>query len=189
MIEEQIQQAVEVLKKGGIILYPTDTVWGIGCDAANDKAVEKILKLKKSEDKKSMLVLVDKLDNVSRYVSKVPDVAWQLFEVSESPLTLILPGGCAVSDNLLPQERTIAIRVPKDDFLSKLLRRFPRALVSTSANISGEDTPTKFRDIAQEICQGVDFIFAPECESRTATHKASSIISVSEGGVIKIIRE
>ncbi len=188
MIEDQILEAVSVLKRGGIILYPTDTVWGIGCDATNEKAVEKVYNLKKSMDKKSMLILVDKLDNISRYVHKVPEVAWQLLELSETPLTLILPGGCGVAPNLLPEEKTIGVRVPKDDFCQKLLRRFSRALVSTSANISGESTPLKFSEITKEICDGVDFIFSPDCEGKS-THKASSIISVGEGGVIKIIRE
>lgn len=187
-MEEQIQAALEVLRKGGVILYPTDTVWGIGCDATNEKAVERVYEIKESIEKKSMIVLVDKLDNVSRYFRRVPDVAWQLLELSETPLTLILEGGMGVAQNLIPDEGTLAVRVPKHTFCEQLLRKLGRPLVSTSANISGEPTPLRARDISSVITDRVDFIVAPMCEGHP-TGKASSIIFVGEGGEVKIIRE
>ena len=123
MTDEPIYQALEVLRKGGIILYPTDTVWGIGCDATNDEAVERIYRLKRSGEKKSMLVLLDNPDKVSLYIRKVPDIAWQLYEVADKPLTLILPGACAVAENLIPEEGTLGIRIPEHEFCKKLIRK------------------------------------------------------------------
>lgn len=187
-MKEQIEKALEVLRKGGLILYPTDTVWGIGCDATNPQAVDKIYKLKRSTDKKSMLVLVDKIDNVARYATKVPDVAWQLMELTDKPLTLILPNACGIAENLIPDEGTIGIRVPDHDFCRELLRKFGRPLVSTSANISGEATATRPAEISKVISDGVDFIVDPRCEGHS-THKPSSIIMLGESGQIKIIRD
>ena len=185
---EQIQKAVEILRAGGIILYPTDTVWGIGCDATNSAAVEKIYKLKQSIDKKSMIVLVDKIDNIMRYTGNVPAVTWDLLEMTETPLTLILPGAHGVSINLIPEEGTIGIRVPKHEFCNKLLFKLGRPLVSTSANISGETTPTHFRNISKEIFDGVDFVVNPKFEGES-TKAASSIIELTQSGKVKVIRE
>ena len=158
MTDEPIYQALEVLRKGGIILYPTDTVWGIGCDATNDEAVERIYRLKRSGEKKSMLVLLDNPDKVSLYIRKVPDIAWQLYEVADKPLTLILPGACAVAENLIPEEGTLGIRIPEHEFCKKLIRKLNRPLVSTSANISGQPAPRTYSEISQDIRQGVDLI-------------------------------
>lgn len=188
-MKEQIDEAVEVLRKGGIILYPTDTVWGVGCDATNSAAVDKIYELKRSVGKTSMTVLVDEIDNVARYVKRVPDVAWELFDVADKPLTLILPGGCGIAENLIPEGGTIGIRVPKDPFCHDLIRRLGHPLVSTSANISGNPTPNEFGQIEPEIVEGVDLVVDLSCESPAATHHASSIILVGEGGEIKIIRQ
>ena len=188
MTDEPIYQALEVLRKGGIILYPTDTVWGIGCDATNDEAVERIYRLKRSGEKKSMLVLLDNPDKVSLYIRKVPDIAWQLYEVADKPLTLILPGACAVAANLIPEEGTLGIRIPEHEFCKKLIRKLNRPLVSTSANISGEATPVGLQDVAREIIDGVDFVVNPRFEGKP-TRKASSIIAFGEGGEVKIIRE
>ena len=187
-MKEHIEKAVEVLRAGGIILYPTDTVWGLGCDATNSDAVEKIYKLKGSIDKKSMLVLVDKVDNVSRYVGNVPSVAWDLLEMSDKPITLILNGGHGVSANLIPEEGTLGIRVVDHEFCTKLLYRLGRPLVSTSPNLSGEPTPLTFRSIPKVICDGVDFIVSPQFEG-TSTKVPSSIISLNNSGVVNIIRE
>ncbi len=187
-MKNEIEKAVEVLKRGGVILYPTDTVWGIGCDATSDEAVAKIYALKRSTDKHAMTVLVADIDAVGRYVKKVPEVAWQLFEVADSPLTLILPGGAGVSPGLLPDEGTIGIRVPRHEFCAALLRRLGRPLVSTSANISGEATPLAFDAIAPEIRAGVDMVVDRRFEGHP-TRQPSSIISVGPGGEIKIIRE
>lgn len=187
-MKEQIDKAVQVLKNGGIILYPTDTIWGIGCDASNSEAVEKIYKLKKSADKKSMLVLVKSIDDVSRYTGDVPEVAWQLLELSEKPLTLILPAANGIAENLIPEENTIGIRVPDHEFCKALLRRFNRPLVSTSANISGKPAPSSFGDIEDEIKDAVDFIVSPAYE-KGSTGQASSIIELKSNGEVKVIRE
>ncbi|HIS33402.1 MAG TPA: threonylcarbamoyl-AMP synthase, partial [Candidatus Avirikenella pullistercoris] len=135
--KQEVAETVEVLKKGGIILYPTDTVWGIGCDATNPEAVEKIYRLKQSENKKSMLILLDNIDKVSLYADDIPAVAWELFELSDKPLTLILPKAKRIADNLIPEEGTLGVRVVKHDFCEAVIRKLGRPLVSTSANISG----------------------------------------------------
>ncbi len=187
-MKDEIAKVIEVLKLGGVILYPTDTVWGIGCDATNEGAVAKIYELKRSADKHAMTVLVASADDVGRYVRRVPEVAWQLLELSESPLTLILPGGAGVAPNLIPEAGTIGIRVPKHDFCHALLRRLGRPLVSTSANISGGATPLTFGEIAPEIRRGVDMIVDRRFEGHP-TRRPSAIIALGEGGEIKIIRE
>lgn len=188
IMKEVVDKAVEVLKRGGLILYPTDTVWGIGCDATNAEAVEKVYALKRSHDKKGMLVLVDSMDRAARYVGKVPDMAWQLFELADKPLTLILPNAIGVAENLIPEEGTLGIRIPQHDFCQAMLRRFGRAVVSTSANISGEPTPADFDGIGDEIKAGVDFIVESRYE-KGASGKASSIIMLGEEGEVNIIRE
>ena len=179
---------IEVLRRGGVILYPTDTVWGIGCDATNYDAVRRVYEIKKSTDKKSMLVFVRSVDDASRLTRGVPNVAWDMMELASSPLTLILPGACNVAENLIPEEGTIGIRIPQDDFCRELLGRFRRPLVSTSANFSGEAPPSCFADIAPEIRSAVDLVVDPSLESSYATHRPSAIIAIDETGVIKVIR-
>lgn len=186
--DEQVSSAVEVLRKGGVILYPTDTVWGLGCDATNDEAVARIYDIKQSGDKKSMLILLDNLDKVSLYIQKVPEIAWQLFEVADSPLTLILPEARGVAENLIPEEKTLGIRVPEHDFCKAVIRRLNRPLVSTSANISGKPAPATFSEISSEIRNAVDLAVDPAFEGRP-TRKASSIIRVGAGGEILIVRK
>jgi L-threonylcarbamoyladenylate synthase len=187
-MKQEVEKAVEVLRLGGVILYPTDTVWGVGCDATCEVAVERVYALKRSVDKHAMTVLVASVDDVGRYVKRVPEVAWQLLEVAESPLTLILPGGSGVAAGLIPENGTIGIRVPKHDFCHALLRRLGRPLVSTSANLSGEATPLTFGEISAAILEGVDMVVDRRFEGHP-TRKPSSIIQLGEGGEIKIIRE
>ncbi len=187
-MEREVALAVEVLRKGGIILYPTDTVWGIGCDATNVEAVEKVYRLKRSEDKHSMLVLCRDADMVVRYVDKAPGIAFEVMEMSTSPLTLILPGATGLAQNLIPEEKTLGVRVPEHDFCQMLLRKFGRPIVSTSANISGEATPKSVKDISREIIEGVDFMVNPRFQGRP-TGKPSSIIAFSEKGEVKVIRD
>ncbi len=187
-MKEHIDKAVEVLRAGGIILYPTDTIWGIGCDATNSDAVEKVYKLKGSIDKKSMLILVDKIDNLVRYVGNVPSVAWDLLEMTDKPLTLILPGAHGISTSLIPEDGSVGVRVPDHEFCTKLIQRLGRPLVSTSPNLSGEPTPLTFRTIPKVICDGVDFIVSPQFEGK-GTKAPSSIISLNNSGVVNIIRE
>lgn len=187
MIQEEVNKAVEVLKAGGIILYPTDTVWGIGCDATNPEAVAKIYALKGSVNKKGMIVLLDKPINVARYVRNVPEIAWDLLELSDKPLTLILDGAVGVAHNLIPEEGSVAIRVADHDFCRRLVGKLGRPLVSTSANFSGEPTPVHFGDIVEGIKSGVDLVVSPDCEG-SPTRKPSSIMILHENGEFKILR-
>ena len=187
-MDREIQLAIEVLRKGGIILYPTDTVWGIGCDATNAEAVAKIYALKRSEEKHSMLVLCRDADMVVRYVDKAPGIAFEVMEMATKPLTLILPGASGVAANLIPETKTLGVRVPDHEFCQKLLDKFGKPIVSTSANISGEATPRSVRDIAKEIIEGVDFMVNPRFQGRP-TGQPSSIIAFGERGEVKILRE
>ena len=187
-MEKEILAAIEVLRAGGLILYPTDTVWGIGCDATNAEAVEKIYKLKQSENKTSMIVLCRDADMIVRYVNKAPGIAFEVMEMSEQPITLILEGAVNVAKNLIPEEGTLGVRVPNHEFCHKLLRKFGRPIVSTSANISGEPTPRSVRDIEKEIIEGVDFMVNPRFQGRP-TGQPSSIIAFGEDNEFKIIRE
>ena len=187
IIENNVAAAVETLRNGGIILYPTDTVWGLGCDAANEEAVAKIYALKQSENKKSMLVLCADADMIVRYVDKAPAIAFEVMEMADSPLTAILPGARGLAANLIPEEGTLGVRIPDHEFCSRMLRKFGRPVVSTSANISGEDTPKTLADIDKQIIDGADYVVDPRCEGKS-TRKPSSIIAFGEGGEVKIIR-
>lgn len=186
-MDREIALALEVLRSGGIILYPTDTVWGIGCDATNAEAVQKIYDLKRSADKKSMLVLCKDADMVVRYVNKAPGIAFEVMEMATKPLTLILPGASGVAANLIPEEGTLGVRVPNHEFCQKLLYKFGKPIVSTSANISGEKTPKKVAEISKEILDGVDFVVNPRFQGRP-TGQPSSIIAFGEGCEVNIIR-
>lgn len=186
-MDREIALALEVLRSGGIILYPTDTVWGIGCDATNAEAVQKIYDLKRSADKKSMLVLCKDADMVVRYVNKAPGIAFEVMEMATKPLTLILPGASGVAANLIPEEGTLGVRVPNHEFCQKLLYKFGKPIVSTSANISGEKTPKKVAEISKEILEGVDFVVNPRFRGRP-TGQPSSIIAFGEGCEVNIIR-
>lgn len=187
-MEKEIELALEVLRKGGLILYPTDTVWGIGCDATDAEAVARIYALKRSENKHSMLVLCESADMVVRYVDKAPRIAFEVMEMATKPLTLILPGATGVAANLIPDTGTLGVRVPDHEFCRKLLRKFGRPIVSTSANISGEETPKNLAEVSREIIDGVDFVVNPRFQGKP-TGKPSSIIAFGEGGEVKIIRE
>ena len=187
-LQEEVERAVEVLRRGGIILYPTDTVWGIGCDATNAEAVDRIYRLKRSENKKSMLVLCASADMVVRYVNRAPGIAFEVMEMATTPLTASLPGAAGVAPNLIPAEGTLGVRIPDHEFCRRMLRALGRPVVSTSANISGQPTAVGLQDVAQEIVDGVDFVVNPRFEGKP-TRKASSIIAFGEGGEVKIIRE
>lgn len=187
-LRREVDEAVRVLREGGIILYPTDTVWGLGCDATNAEAVDRIYRLKRSENKKSMLVLCASADMVVRYVNRAPGIAFEVMEMATSPLTLILPGATGVAANLIPDEGTLGIRVPDHEFCRRMLRALQRPVVSTSANISGEATPAGLQEVSREIIDGVDFVVNPRFEGKP-TRKASSIIAFGEGGEVRIFRE
>jgi L-threonylcarbamoyladenylate synthase len=187
MMEEQIAAAAEILRKGGVILYPTDTVWGLGCDATNGHAVEKVLKIKRSAARNGLIVLMGSPDMAVRYVNGAPQVAWELMEVADKPLTLILPGGVGVAPELLADDGSIAVRVPDHEFCRRLLHRFRRPLVSTSANVSGMAAPRDFADIAPEITAAADLVVDPSLEGHP-TGKPSSIIRLGRTGEVTIIR-
>lgn len=199
-MKEEIQKALEVLRKGGIILYPTDTVWGIGCDVTDPEAVAKIYEIKRRSDSKSLVLLASDMDMVSRYVKEVPEMAIQLVEVNDKPMTIIYPGAVVGSPenpkanryclayNAVAEDGTVGIRVPMMEFCQQLASRLGRPIVSTSANISGEATPKKFAEISQEIKDAVDHVVDPALE-RGATGQSSSIIKVGLDYSIEIIRK
>lgn len=183
-----VDEAARILKEGGLILYPTDTVWGIGCDATNEEAVQRIYTLKRSENKHSMLVLCHSADQLVRYVNRAPGIAFEVMEMATSPLTLILPGATGVAKNLIPEEGTLGVRIPDHEFCRLLLRKLGRPIVSTSANISGEKTPRTLPEIVPEIVAGVDYVVNPRFQGRP-TGKSSSIIAFGENGEVQVIRE
>ncbi len=187
-LNDEVEKCVETLRGGGLILYPTDTVWGIGCDATNADAVARIYALKRSENKKSMLVLCESADMVVRYVNKAPGIAFEVMEMATSPLTLILPGASGLAENLIPEEGTLGVRVPDHEFCRRMLRRFGKPVVSTSANISGEPSAKNLAEVSREIIDGVDFVVNPRFEGKP-TGKPSSIIAFGERNEIKILRE
>lgn len=187
-MHNDIKKALEVIKNGGIILYPTDTIWGIGCDATNEKSVSRIYQIKKREDSKSMLVLLENPALLERYVIEVPEIAWDLAEVATTPLTVIYPGAKNLAKNLLAEDGSIGIRFTKETFTMQLLQRFRRPLVSTSANISGEKSPASFDEISEEIKNQVDYIVEYR-QNDTTPAQPSSIIKLGVGGRIDIIRK
>ena len=200
IMKEAINQAVEVLRKGGIILYPTDTVWGIGCDATDPAAVAKVYEIKHRADSKSLVLLASDMDMICRYVKEVPEMAIQLVEVNDKPMTIIYPGAVTgpsdlskadrhcLAFNTVAEDGTVGIRIPMMDFCQQLVARLGRPLVSTSANISGEPTPKNYLEISAEIREAVDHIVDPSLE-RGATGQSSSIIKVGLDYTIEIIRK
>ncbi len=187
-MRQEVERAVAVLRAGGVILYPTDTVWGLGCDATNAEAVAKIYELKRSADKKSMLVLCASADMVVRYVNRAPGIAFEVMELATEPLTLILPGAAGVAANLVPEEGTLGVRVPDHAFCSSMLRAFGRPVVSTSVNISGEPAALSLAEAPRELVEGVDFVVNPRFEGRP-TRKPSSIVAFTEDGAVNVIRK
>lgn len=187
--EEIIAEALKVLKDGGTILYPTDTVWGLGCDATNPDAVKKIYEIKHRADSKSLVLLACDLDMVARYIKKIPDIAIDLVEVNDRPMTLIYPGADTnlLAHNVVAEDGSVGMRIPMNDFCVQLVRKLRRPLVSTSANISGEPTPRSYAEIPEEIRSAVDYIVEPSLE-RSSTGTASQIIKVELDGQVKIIR-
>ncbi len=190
--EEDIKNAVETMRKGGVILYPTDTVWGIGCDATNAEAVAKVYQIKQRDDSKALICLVDSDARMQRYVRHVPDVAWQLIDslkdADAKPTTLILDGAINLAPNLIAEDGSIALRITNEPFSKELCYRFQKAIVSTSANVSGEPAAQNYSDITPEILEAVDYV----CWSRRQEHKPhqpSSIIKLKEDGQVTIIRK
>jgi len=187
-MQEEIKKALDILYNGGVILYPTDTVWGLGCDATNEKAVKRIHEIKKSADAKAMLVLVDNPGKLQSYVDEVPDIAWDLIEMSEKPLTIIYPAAKNLASNLIAADKSIGIRVTKEAFSRNLCMRFKRPIVSTSANFCGAPTPANFSQIPEEIKSAVDYVVNFRQDERSQP-KTSSIIKLGKGNLFQIIRE
>jgi L-threonylcarbamoyladenylate synthase len=186
-MQEDIKKSLEILKKGGVILYPTDTVWGLGCDATNPEAVERIYKIKKRENSKSMLVLIDHSGRLAFYINAVPEIAWELIDTAVTPLTIIFPGAKNLATNLVAEDGSIGIRISDDAFCRELIKRFGKPVVSTSANISGEKTPSVFSDINDYIKDSADYIVEWRQDDYTK-RPSSAIIKLGEGGLFKIIR-
>ena len=192
-IEDDIKQAVECMRKGGVILYPTDTVWGIGCDATNAEAVKRVYEIKQREDSKALICLVDSDARMQRYFRNVPDVAWQLIDslkeaTDAKPTTLILDGAINLAPNLIAEDGSLGIRITNEPFSKELCFRFQKAIVSTSANISGEPAAQNYCDIDPRILEAVDYV----CWSRRQEHKPhtpSSIIKLKENGEVTVIRK
>lgn len=197
--EEILGEALRVLREGGTILYPTDTVWGLGCDATNPAAVAKIFEIKHRPDSKSLVLLADSLDMVAKYVKEIPSIAVDLVEVNDSPMTIIYPGAIAgipgadgdrwhLAWNAVAEDGTVGIRIPMADWCRNVANKLGRPLVSTSANISGNPTPQRFSEIPQEIKDAVDFVVPPSVDTQS-TGKASQILKLGLRGEIEIIRK
>ncbi|SFZ93989.1 L-threonylcarbamoyladenylate synthase [Flaviramulus basaltis] len=186
-MQSEINKALQVLKEGGLILYPTDTVWGIGCDANNAEAVKKVYDLKKRVDSKALICLVADDRMLKKYVKQIPETALNIIDVTNKPTTIIYDDAQNLASNLIASDGTIAIRIPDDDFCYFLSRKFNGAIVSTSANISGQPTPKSFKEISKEVLKGVDYVVNLHHEKNC--NKPSSIIKLSNNGIVKIIRE
>ncbi|CCY15091.1 sua5/YciO/YrdC/YwlC family protein [Prevotella sp. CAG:755] len=187
-MKEDIRRALDVLNKGGVILYPTDTIWGIGCDATNEEAVSRVYAIKRRTDAKALITLVDSEAKIQGYVREIPDVAWQLIDCSTRPLTIIYDGARHLAPNLLAEDGSVAIRLTREAFSRELCLRFHRPIVSTSANLSGEPSPATFDDISEDIKQAVDYVCTSRRDDRTPA-RPSSIIKLAANGEVKIIRE
>lgn len=202
-IEKVLSEAVETMRKGGVILYPTDTVWGLGCDATNPEAVRRIYEIKRRDDSKSLVLLACDLDQIARYIKVIPPMAIDLVEVNDKPMTLIYPGAITypapeqsakgpadryhLAYNVVASDGTVGIRIPMMVFCRDMAQKLGRPVVSTSANISGEPTPKKFKDVPEEITQAVDYIVDARLEAG-ATGQASQIIKIGLDGEVEIIR-
>lgn len=188
MLKDEVAKALKVLQDGGIILYPTDTIWGIGCDAGNTEAVKKIYQLKQREESKSMIILLDNDSKLLSYVSDVPDIAYDLIEYAENPLTLVMPGAKNIAPNLIAADGSIAIRVTKHQFCQQLIQRLRKPLVSTSANISGQSSPKNFNAISPDIIDGVDYIVDLE-QYDLSEKRPSTIMRLEPDGRFEFIRK
>ena len=187
-MKDDINQALKILREGGLILYPTDTIWGIGCDATNAEAVRRIFQIKQRQDSKAMLVLIDNEVRLTQYIKEIPEIAWQLIEVIDKPTTIIYPGAKNIAENLIAEDGSIGIRIVKDEFCQKLIAQFRRPIVSTSANISGQESPMFFYEVSEAMQKSVDYVVKWRQEDHT-TVKPSSIIKLGLGGEIQIIRQ
>jgi len=188
MLRDDVNKAFEVLKNGGLILYPTDTIWGIGCDATNLEAVEKVFKLKGRSEQKSLIVLLDSANKLQSYVNEIPEVAYDLIEYAENPMTIIYSNAKNLAKNAIAIDGSIGIRIVKHTYCEQLLQRFRKPIISTSANFSGQPSPTCFNEISEEIKEGVDYVVNFE-QDDTSTKKSSTIMKLEPGGLFSFIRK
>ena len=186
-MKDDIKKACEVMQAGGIILYPTDTIWGIGCDATNEKAVQRVYELKKRADNKAMLVLMDSSAKLNMYVNDIPDIAWDLIEVADKPLTIIYSNAKNLAKNLLADDGSVGIRITNEDFSRQLCERFRKPLVSTSANVSGDLSPANFSEVSEVVKNGVDYIVSYRQDDMSKA-QPSNILKLGAGGLIQVIR-
>lgn len=187
-VEDDIKNAVETMRKGGVILYPTDTVWGIGCDATNEKAVQRVYEIKRRADSKALICLIDSEVRLQRYIREAPEVAWNILELSTQPTTVIFDNVVNLAQNLMAEDGSVAIRVTNEPFSKELCYRMQKPIVSTSANFSGEPTAQNYRDISEELIGLVDYVcFSRRQENKP--HKPSSIIRIRQNSEVEIIRK
>lgn len=187
-MHNDIKKALDVLKSGGVILYPTDTIWGIGCDATNEEAVKRVYEIKKREDSKAMLVLIENPNRLNSYVNEVPDIALDLIDVTDKPMTIIYSGAKNLAKNLVNSDGSIGIRITEEEFTQQLIQRFRKPIVSTSANISGDAPAHNFSEISQDIIDAVDYVVEYRQNEMTKA-QASSIIKIGPDWGIQVIRE
>ena len=188
IFEEDIKESLKTLRQGGIILYPTDTIWVLGCDPTNEAAVNKIFKIKSRDENKSLIILVDGLSMIERYVNDIPEIIYELTEVSDTPLTIIYPAGKNLAKGVCGEDDSIAIRICRDEFCSDLISRFHKPIVSTSANLSGKPSPINFSEIEETLIDKVDFVVNWRQDDRSKS-LASPVIKINHDGTIKIIRK
>jgi L-threonylcarbamoyladenylate synthase len=186
--DEDLKEALTTLKNGGVILYPTDTIWGLGCDPTNSAAVENIFRIKSREPGKSLLILVNGEEMVERYVSDVPEIAWELTGVTDDPLTIIYPGGKNLAPGVCSDDGSVGIRICRDEFCRELIKRFRKPLISTSANFSGKSSPENFQEIDKTLIEAADYVVKYRQDDRRK-NSSSPVIKLGPGGTIKIIRE
>ena len=186
-MKEEIKKCIAVLKKGGTILYPTDTIWGIGCDATNERAIDKIYKIKKRPESKSLIILLNEVSMIEKYVKSIPEIAWDLMQQVDKPLTIIYPNAKNLPKNIVGDDNSIAIRIVKNEFCKTLIQEFGKPIVSSSANISGDPSPLVYRCISKEIVQQVDYV-VNLYQDQLQEVKPSRIIKLKENGEFNIIR-
>lgn len=187
MIIEEVNKAVQILKQGGIILYPTDTIWGIGCDATNSDAIKRIYQLKQREESKSMICLVSEFNMLNKYVEAIPEVAYDILKHTNNPTTLIYDRPIHIAENIISDDNTLAIRIVNHAFCNQLIKKLRKPIVSTSANISNNPSPKSYSEISTEILKGVDYVV--NLDRKKKSTKASSIIKLNSDGMVKIIRK
>lgn len=188
MLRDEVKKAFDVIQQGGIILYPTDTIWGIGCDATNTEAIQKIYALKQRAQEKSMIILLDTENKLESYIREVPAIAFDLIEFAENPLTLVMPGAKNISPAIISEDGSVGVRVSKHPFCQQLIQRMRKPLVSTSANISGQPSPQNFMQISAEIIDGVDYVVDVD-QHDLSEKRPSTIMRLDPSGMFEFIRK